>query len=136
MRSVLDQAGVAVELLVMDGGSTDGTHDELTRLADGGSTDGTHDELTRLADGSGSRLRWQCQADSGLAEAVNRAVAVARAPLIGWLNSDDLYEPGALARVLHHLAAHPQQMMVYGQTMHVDERGQFLSCFLSAPIQV
>jgi glycosyltransferase involved in cell wall biosynthesis len=79
VRSVMAQAIDGLELVVQDGGSLDGTLDELAALS---------------AEFAG-RLRWASAPDAGPAEAIHRAVLAARAPVVGWLNSDDLYTPGA-----------------------------------------
>jgi hypothetical protein len=103
-----DEAGVA--LWVQDGGSTDGTQALLAELAQ------RH-----------KRLAWVSEPDGGPADALNRAfaqvVAEPGAELFGWLNSDDLQEPGALARVRAHLAAHPDHVAVYGEGLHIDAAG-------------
>ena len=83
VRSVLDQQGVNLELLVMDPGSTDGSR-EL---------------LLKLLDEYGDRLRLCFEPDKGQSDAVNRGMAAARGELMGWLNSDDRLRPGALALV-------------------------------------
>jgi glycosyltransferase involved in cell wall biosynthesis len=83
VRSVLDQQGVDLELLVMDPGSTDGSRAILLRL---------HDEY-------GARLRLFFEPDRGQSDAVNRGMAEAKGCLLGWLNSDDRLRPGALALV-------------------------------------
>ena len=82
--------------------------------ADGGSTDGTLQILEALA-ASNPRLRIVSRADSGPADALNQAFRAARGTLIGWLNADDLYPPGALARAVAALNAHPEWLMVYGE---------------------
>jgi glycosyltransferase involved in cell wall biosynthesis len=115
IRSVFTQAGVSVELLVMDGGSTDGTP-EL---------------LERLAAEFGSALRWASTPDRGPAHALNKALAKARGHVIGWLNSDDLYLPGALQRALAYLAENPHQWMVYGQGEHIDALDRHLGHYPS-----
>jgi glycosyltransferase involved in cell wall biosynthesis len=110
VESVLAQAlGAAtdVELVVADGASTDGTPELLASLA------ARHPE----------RIRWVSEPDAGPADAVNKAVRMAAAPLIGWLNSDDLYTPGAAARAVTALQAHPDRVMVYGEGEHVDLHG-------------
>ena len=83
-------------------------------VADGGSTDGTLVELERLAQ-SDSRLRIVSRSDRGPADALNRAFHAARGTLIGWLNADDLYPPGALDRGVAALDAHPEWLMLYGE---------------------
>lgn len=97
VASVLNQPD-CLELLVADGGSTDGSLEFLSELA-------FHD----------SRLRIVSRHDRGPADALNLAFAHARGTLIGWLNADDLYPSGALSRAVAALAAHPCWLMVYGE---------------------
>lgn len=117
VRSVLEQDYPAVELLVVDGGSTDGSLNSLERL------------------GAifGDRLRWLSQRDSGPANAINRALRLVRSEIIGWLNSDDLYAPQAVASAARHLVAHPELLMVYGHAEHIDETGASLGAYPTRP---
>jgi len=117
VRSVLTQGGVALELLVVDGGSTDGTQALLAELGD---------EFA-------PNLRWISQPDSGPANALNKALAMARGQVIGWLNADDAYLPGAVQRALAHLTAHPHHVMVYGHGEHIDTQDQPLGHYPSRP---
>lgn len=114
--SALKQHGVRAELIVVDGGSTDGTLEWLSSRAS-----------------EDSRLRFHSQPDSGPAQAVNRAMARARGTLIGWLNSDDLYTEGALERAVAALATHPDWLMVYGHAEHVDAAGQVIGPYPTRP---
>lgn len=119
VRSVLeDVAQPIAELIVMDGGSDDGTVEVLIRLQ---------------AEFGEQRLRWQSEADRGPAHALNKALALARQPIIGWLNSDDLYVPGAAGRAVDHLNAHPEHWLVYGQAEHVDAEGRCLAAYPTLP---
>ncbi|MFO1337528.1 MAG: glycosyltransferase family 2 protein [Burkholderiaceae bacterium] len=117
VRSVLQQQGPTTELVVMDGGSEDGSQALLAELG---------------AEFPG-RLRWASGPDKGPADAVNQAVRRARAALIGWLNSDDLYVPGAIARAWEHFLRQPRQVMVYGQGDHVDEAGAVIERYPTLP---
>ena len=110
VRSVLDQPVEGVELVVVDGGSTDDTVEQLAALA------------VQYP----GRLRWTSGPDDGPAQAINRAVALARGSVIGWLNSDDLYEPGTIQRALDHLTEKPADVMVYGEATHVDVSGDLI----------
>ncbi len=96
--------------------------DELV-VADGASSDGTQARLTALAAAYPGRLHWVSEPDLGPADAVNRAVARAAGRVVGWLNSDDLYTPGAAARALQAFVADPERVLVYGEGEHVDEHG-------------
>ena len=105
IRSVLDQKTEAsLELIVMDGGSNDGTLEILSRMAME----------------SQGRLRWYSEADHGPAHAVNKAMAKARGEIIGWLNADDLYTPGAIQRAVKAMQENPEWCMLYGQGEHID----------------
>lgn len=117
VRSVLEQPGPPTELVVMDGGSDDGSQALLANLAEA----------------FPGRLRWASGPDGGPAEAVNEAVRRARAPILGWLNSDDLYAPGAVARAFEHLQSHPERVMAYGHGEHVDAEGSFIERYPTLP---
>lgn len=88
-------------------------------VADGGSGDGSLDLLRERA-AVDPRLRLVSRRDHGPADALNKAFRAARGTLIGWLNADDLYTPGALARARAALAAHPDWLMVYGEGEEFD----------------
>lgn len=113
VRSVLDQQGVTVELLVMDPGSTDGSR-EL---------------LVSLKAEYGDRLRLNFAADKGQSDAVNKGLAMARGLVLGWLNSDDRLHPGTLARVVPLLCAHEPRWL-YGRSTMIDERGRPISSLI------
>ena len=83
-------------------------------VADGGSIDGSLQLLDDLA-ATDPRVRVVSRSDSGPADALAQAFRGARGTLIGWLNADDLYPPGALARAVAALDAHPDWLMVYGE---------------------
>ena len=83
-------------------------------VADGGSTDGSLEELERSAR-KDSRVRIVSRSDRGPADALNQAFRAARGTLIGWLNADDLYPPGSLARSVAALDENPEWLMLYGE---------------------
>lgn len=117
VASVMAQSGVGLELVIADGASTDGTPELLATLA------------SRYP----GRLHWVSEPDRGPADAVNRAMARCRAPVIGWLNSDDLYTPGAAARAMAALEAQPHWVAVYGEGEHVDLHGRPLGPYPTRP---
>jgi glycosyltransferase involved in cell wall biosynthesis len=87
-------------------------------VVDGGSTDGTL-ELLQAAEG----IRWISEPDRGLADALNKGIAMASGEVIGELNADDVYEPGALRAVGEALRDHPQAMWLTGRCRIVDAAG-------------
>ncbi|MFN3623157.1 MAG: glycosyltransferase family 2 protein [Hyphomicrobium sp.] len=105
LDSVLGQGYPALEYVVQDGGSTDGTADVLRRYA-------------------GRLAAWRSQPDGGQADAVNKGFEGTRGEVMGWLNSDDLLLPGALATVARYFAEHPDVDVVYGDRLLIDEEGR------------
>src|ERR1700691_1724517 len=85
--SVLAQSSTAFELIVIDDGSTDGTAEHLARL--------------------GETIRIERIEHRGAAAARNRGVDLAHAPLIAFLDSDDLWAPAKLERQLAFMSANP-----------------------------
>lgn len=113
IRSVLEQDYDAVEYIIIDGGSTDGSVDIIRRYAD------------RLA-------YWVSEKDRGQTDALNKGFARARGDILAWLNSDDTYEPGAIREAVDYLKAHPEAGMVYGDANFIDEHGRVIGRFPSA----
>jgi len=116
VRSVLDQDWPNLEVVVADGASTDDTVAILQRLA--------------AAD---SRLRWFSESDTGPASALNKALAQVRGTVVGWLNSDDLYTPGACRRSMEAFESQPDWLLVYGHGEHVDAAGHSLNRYPTLP---
>lgn len=103
-------------------------------VADGGSSDGTQQMLSALVQRFGAdRLRWFSEPDAGPADAVNRAFALARSDVIGWLNSDDLYTPGAVGHGVRLLLTHPDWLLVYGEGEHIGPTGSRLGRYPTLP---
>jgi hypothetical protein len=120
VESVLSQDYQPLELIVMDGSSTDGTQAVLASL---------HERY-------GARLRWYSEPDSGPAEAINKAIRLARGEFLGWLNSDDVYTQGAVSRAVSNLLAHPDWVMAYGHGQWIDIDGRVTGDYPSQLPQV
>jgi glycosyltransferase involved in cell wall biosynthesis len=99
VRSVLTQGDEPFEHIVVDGGSTDGTREILARYP---------------------HLTVQSRRDAGMYEALNRGLALARGDIVGFLNSDDVYEVGALAEVRARL--HRTQAAIAGAAEFFTDR--------------
>lgn len=106
IESVLGQDYPAVEYIVIDGGSIDGTVDILRRY--------------------GGRLRWVSERDDGQSDAIHRGFSEARGEVIAWLNADDVYNPGAIAAGVEALLSCPTASFVYGRVELVDRTGRSL----------
>ena len=81
-------------------------------VADGGSTDGTLQEQERLPCESAGWLKWYSEHDDGAADAINKALKLARGEYIGWLNTDDLYADDAIQWALSYFAKHPSTFSI------------------------
>jgi hypothetical protein len=112
--TVLDQRYPALEYVVQDGGSTDGTQEVLHRYAD------------RLTS-------WESAPDDGQADAINRGFARTTAEIMAYLNADDLLLPGALAYVGRYFAAHPDVDVVYGHRVIVDIHDLQIGAWIMPP---
>ena len=108
IQSVLGQGYPRLEYIIVDGGSTDGSVDIIRRYAD--------------------RLAWSVsELDTGQAEAINKGLRRARGEIVAWLNSDDVYLPGAVAEAVRAFQAYPEAGLVFGNVLALDEAGRTLN---------
>jgi glycosyltransferase involved in cell wall biosynthesis len=105
LRSVLDQDYPRIEYRVIDGASTDGSVEIIRRNA------------SRLAG-------WVSEPDQGQAEAINKGFALAQGEIVAWLNSDDLYLPGAVSAAVRAFECRPEAGLVYGDVVSINGAGQ------------
>jgi glycosyltransferase involved in cell wall biosynthesis len=114
IRSVLEQDHPHIEYIIMDGGSSDGSVDIIKKYA--------------------PRLTWwTSEKDKGQTDAINRGFARAKGEILAWINSDDTYEPGAVASAVASLRDSPEVGMVYGDANYIDENGRVCGRFPAAP---
>jgi GT2 family glycosyltransferase len=110
----------------------DGADFELEHLVlDGGSTDGSRDWLKSNED-LGYRL-W-LEPDGGQTAALKASFDRATGELLGWLNSDDILEPGALETVHRVFAAEPDVVMVSGVCLFIDAAGAAFGAMATPPV--
>ena len=103
--SVLDQGYPNLEVILMDGGSKDGSQEIIERYA------------SHLA-------YWQSQPDEGQAAALNAGFARATGEVLTWLNSDDVLLPGALPLIGETLARFPEIVWLTGLPANIDASGR------------
>ena len=101
IQSILNQNYPNLEYIVMDGGSNDGTVEILKRYS--------------------KQITWKSEKDSGQSDAINKRLRAATGDIVAFLNSDDTYEPGALAKVAEFFAKNPEIKWAYGKCRIVNE---------------
>ncbi|MBA3652806.1 MAG: glycosyltransferase [Actinobacteria bacterium] len=106
LESILSQDYRPIEILVMDGASTDKTVDVLRQFAE------RHPEVT-----------WWSEPDKGVADAVNNGLQRASGEYAGIQSSDDLYRPGAVSQAVAALEGDQDVGLVYGDAEIIDEFG-------------
>jgi glycosyltransferase involved in cell wall biosynthesis len=87
IRSVLLQGYPNLEYIIIDGGSTDGSVEIIRKYED-------------------SIAYWVSERDQGQSDAINKGFCRASGKILAWLNSDDLYLPGAITRAVGYLEEH------------------------------
>ncbi len=115
IASCLEQDYRPIEIVVMDGGSTDGTVAVLESF------------------GAAPELRWVSEPDGGVQDAVNRGVGLAKGDLCAIQSSDDFYLPGVLSAAVEAFRRHPDAALIYADTVKVDAGGRELSRFVTGP---
>lgn len=113
LTSILNQDCPDVEVLVQDGGSTDQSVDILRRYAD--------------------RIRWVSARDRGQTAAINSGLRQATGEYLCYLNSDDVFQPGALRKVRDYFGAHPAAVVVYGRGDYIDDADRVLGAYPVEP---
>lgn len=114
LRSVLEQ-GLEVEYIVVDGGSTDGSVEIIKKY-------------------SGKLAWWVTEKDAGQADAINKGLRRATGEIVAWLNSDDVYLPGAIQSALNTFAAHPEAGIIFGNVASIDEHGRTFNLQTFGPV--
>jgi len=120
---VLNGAAFLKRLLesVASGGAAPGAVEHI--VMDGGSTDGSLEIIEEFAP---ALAHWETGSDAGQSDAINKGVARASGEWATWINADDWYEPGALGVLINRLRADPGLDVLVGRARFLDERGHVI----------
>jgi len=102
--SILRQDYTDVEIVVVDGKSTDDT--------------------VEILKGYNSKIRWTSEKDRGEPDAINKGMAMARGDIITYLDGDDTYLPDALLAVSKHFESNPESIWAYGKCKIINGAGE------------
>ena len=111
--SVLSQDYANFEYIIIDGGSQDGSVEIIKNYQD------------QLA-------YWESNPDRGQTDAINKGFSKARGKYLAWLNSDDVYQPGAIESAVAYLEAHPEVGLVYGDCSFINAEDRKIGMFPAA----
>ena len=98
-------------------------------IVDGGSNDDSEEIIRKHEDQISS---WSSEPDAGQTEAINKGFGRATGDILAYLNSDDLYRPGAVSEAVEFLSKHADVGMVYGDADYINETGQTIGRFPAA----
>jgi glycosyltransferase involved in cell wall biosynthesis len=105
LRSIIDQAYPKLELIVIDGGSKDGSPDIIRKYK--------------------SHMKFWCsEPDGGQVPGIIKGFSHASGDIFCFLNSDDLFEAGSLREVGEYFTQHPHTDAVFGNTLWIDANGK------------
>lgn len=114
ITSVLEQKVEDIEHIIVDGLSTDNTID-----------------IVRSFQNKASSLRYISEKDSGIYNAMNKGIAMAKGKWIFFLGSDDyFYSSNVLSNIIHHLKINEKQYhILYGDVYNEKEKRLFDGLF-------
>src|SRR5450759_633160 len=104
LQSIIEQQYPNLELIVVDGGSTDNT-------------------LSVIKQCEAHLSWWISEPDTGQTAAINKGFMRSTGEIMAWINSDDLVAPGALHRVADYFVKHPETQAVYGDRILINDEG-------------
>lgn len=115
LDSILSQNYPNLELIVMDGGSTDSSVDILTR----------HQKWFAY---------WQSRPDAGQYSAIEEGFRKGSGEIMAWLNADDMFHPGALGTVSGIFSGYPEVEWLTGKPNSFDTSGSMLEVLSFLPM--
>jgi Glycosyl transferase family 2 len=117
IRSVLLQGYPNLEYIIIDGGSTDGSVDIVKK----------YEEFLTY---------WVSEPDGGQTDAINKGLRRGTGDILAYLNSDDIYLPGAIISSIAFLQRHPETSLMYAYAERTDGNGRIFERVKSPPFDL
>ena len=118
LESVCAQSYPNVEILIFDGGSTDGSLDILQR---------------RAAQAGGAAIRWVSRKNANQEDPINQGLRASQGDVLACLNPGDVYYPGTLWEVDARFRSRPDCLALYGRAYSLDAAGSILDKYPTEP---
>jgi len=112
--SVLNQDYPNLEYIIIDGGSTDNSVEIIKKYQD------------RIA-------YWVSEPDKGQSDAINKGFRIATGDILAWLNSDDLYLPGAISAAVSYMQDRHDVSCIIGDQETIGPEGEYLCTVKNIP---
>lgn len=94
-------------------------------VVDGASTDDTIEILKEYGEKFPHRFQWISEPDDGQSDAFNKGLKLAGGSIVGWQNSDDYYQPGAISSLVDALST-GNAIVACGVVAGVDKTGHVI----------
>jgi len=108
LKSVREQTYPAIEHIIVDGNSNDGTVALIHRYEN-------------------ERLKWISEPDKGLYDAMNKGIKMATGDYLCFLNAGDtFYDTDTVQKIFASIDENHSPDILYGETAIVDDNGRFL----------
>jgi glycosyltransferase involved in cell wall biosynthesis len=104
--SITDQQGVTVEHIIQDAQTGPELEDWVRQ---------------------NTKADLYVECDSGMYDAINRGFARATGDIVCWLNSDEQYLEGTLAKVARYFETHPEIDVLFGDALLISNTGALIS---------
>ncbi|MFA5688385.1 MAG: glycosyltransferase family 2 protein [Kiritimatiellales bacterium] len=108
-------------------------------IQDGCSTDGTVEYLkeyiARQQSTDTYQLTFTSEADGGMYDALNKGFSRATGEVFAWLNCDEQYLPGTLAKAAGFFLKYPEVDFIYGNALLLNENGSLLTYRKNPPLR-
>lgn len=109
--SIISQKYPNLEIIIQDGGSTDGTLEIIKKYAK---------KYPRI-------IKWESKKDKGQIDAINKGLNKASGNILAYINADDIYSKDSLETVGKYFKKYPQTLWLAGKGININDRGKEIS---------